>query len=345
MVIRTTGYWDETDPYVSEEFEKKWAYGASTPKVDKDFVFNPLYPPRNCTPYHPPLKLTINDLNTEIYGSSCLMPNINDADVYVSFDSMAKTFEWEQPWENSPKKHIRFFIKDGSVPENQKQFDACLDYVIKQLEEGKKVHAGCIGGHGRTGVFLAAIAQKTMGKNLDHDKVSAIDYVRDNYCNNAVETFKQVLYLYGVYDIAPPMSQEKTIMEFADKFKQEMGVSFRDVMKNTDYHKMQPAISEIQKLISVSYINNYSLPRTVPYVSNDKPRRELTLEQQDLEDLAYEKELKAYELETKSNSALLNNNSIDTKLYIKNMGFDFTSESPTEEIVLEKTVKLATKIK
>lgn len=353
MAIKTTGYWDDIkyDDFDYESFNKKW-YGKNAKDLGEDFVFDPKNPPRGCTAYHPPLPLKVDGLATEIYGSSCINPNIDDADIYVSFDTMAKHFDWEQPWEESNRVHIRYMIRDGSVPDNQKQFDACLDYVIEALADGKKIHAGCIGGHGRTGLFLAAVAQKTMGSILAQEGISAIDYVRDTYCNNAVETFKQVLYLYGVYDIDPPMAQEKRIMEFATKFEEEMGVDFRTVMKNTEYSKMQPTISEVERLISASYISSYVAPAssTLRYPDDFKPRRELTLAQQELEDLFYEQELKTINslqlqledpdlvnldeispsileeqgLEKWAAAYATPKEPIDTGVYIKDMGFDFT---------------------
>lgn len=52
------------------------------------------------------------------------------------------------------------------------------------LERGETVEAGCIGGHGRTGTFLAALLVKVEG--LDGDE--AIRRVKDTYCSEAVET-------------------------------------------------------------------------------------------------------------------------------------------------------------
>lgn len=299
MAIRTTGYWDDPAYDRFNDFNTMWGYGNRNTTLGPDFVFDPKNPPSyGCTEFHPPLALKVNGFASEIYGSSCIYPNVDDADVYVSLDTMAKHYDWEHPWEKSSKVHIRYFIKDGNVPENFKQFDACVDYVIDALAEGKKVHAGCIAGHGRTGLFLAAVAQKTMGDLLAQEGISAIDYVRDNYCNNAVETFKQVLYLYGVYDVEPPIQQSKRVQDFEEIFTREMGVDFRTVVKETEFMSILKIIQDIDREISIEYASRYkpttiSAPKGEPLPDATKPRRELTLAQQELEDLFYSCDFKS----------------------------------------------------
>lgn len=223
-------------------------------KQPKGFVFDPKKPPAfGCTSYHPPLQLNINDKSVEIFGSSCLNPNIKDADIYISLDSMAEDYQWERPWERNGREHIRFFIKDGGVPTNLSQFDKCLDYTIKALDEGKKVHVGCIAGHGRTGLFLAALAQKTIGTKLENEYVSAIDYVRDTYCNNAVENMRQVLFLHAVYKVAIPRDEKKRFNDFEKLFMEELGVGLQEVIEKTDFNKVLPLIMDIDRKLTAIY--------------------------------------------------------------------------------------------
>ncbi|MCK5640964.1 MAG: hypothetical protein KAJ19_09215, partial [Gammaproteobacteria bacterium] len=58
-------------------------------------------------------------------------------------------------------------------------------------------HIGCIGGHGRTGLVLAALAAytKTAPKN-------AIQWVRKHHCDSAVESTSQVNFLVKHYKVA-----------------------------------------------------------------------------------------------------------------------------------------------
>lgn len=63
-------------------------------------------------------------------------------------------------------------------------------YLTKNLPKGD-VAICCTGGHGRTGTALAAILMVARNKNADN----AINWIRKQYCNNAVETESQINYL------------------------------------------------------------------------------------------------------------------------------------------------------
>ena len=62
-----------------------------------------------------------------------------------------------------------------------------------------RLHCGCIGGHGRTGTFLAALVTEMSGEK------DSISYVRDNYCHRAVESTCQIDFLaehFGITKVA-----------------------------------------------------------------------------------------------------------------------------------------------
>jgi hypothetical protein len=76
---------------------------------------------------------------------------------------------------------------DGqSLPE--KQLSILVNGIISNLHEGKKVEIGCMGGHGRTGTLAACVIGKEMGWNARE----TIKYLRDTYCDEAVETRVQI---------------------------------------------------------------------------------------------------------------------------------------------------------
>ena len=84
-----------------------------------------------------------------------------------------------------------------NVPDDPAEFKKMVTWTLQQLDEGKKVHCGCIGGHGRTGTFLAALCAEAGEKD-------AITYVRKNYCKKAVESTKQAEFLtkhFGVTEV------------------------------------------------------------------------------------------------------------------------------------------------
>ena len=143
-----------------------------------------------CYTTHPPLKLPGSDL--VIYGGSCSSPVVQDADVYIGFDQSMTFTSRSWPWKKGAE--FLFRITDMSVPDKPEEFARLVAWTREQLEAGKKVHCGCIGGHGRTGTFLAALVST-------YGEADAIAYVRDGYCKKAVESTPQVEYLHKHFGV------------------------------------------------------------------------------------------------------------------------------------------------
>lgn len=156
-------------------------------------------PPKRCYETHPALKL--ND-GLVIYGGSCGSPIVEDADIYVGFDySMAKSPK-QYPWVQG--ESFLFPIQDMHAPSDPVAFKQLIEWTAMQVIAKKKVHMGCIGGHGRTGTVFAALVAHMMGRT------DAIQYVRENYCVKAVESKAQVEFLkhhYGVEEAVPAKAQ------------------------------------------------------------------------------------------------------------------------------------------
>jgi hypothetical protein len=145
-----------------------------------------------CYHSHPALKLPGTEL--VIYGGSCCDPEVKDADVYVGFDGGMRFTQRSWPWKKGTE--FLFEIRDMCAPNNPAEFIKLVDWVKKQLEEGKKVHVGCIGGHGRTGTFLSALVSR-------FGEPDAIKFVRENYCKKAVESSEQVKFLGTHFGVLP----------------------------------------------------------------------------------------------------------------------------------------------
>lgn len=128
-----------------------------------------------------------------IYGGSAHSPKVKDADIYVALESSAK-FTLTDPWEPHQIVNVRFNIDDSYPPKKSEvpRFKKMVTYLCNQLQAGKKIHIGCIGGHGRTGTVLAAMAAELGHKD-------AIQYVRKHYCAKAVESAEQVEFLMDHY--------------------------------------------------------------------------------------------------------------------------------------------------
>ena len=198
----------------------------------------------------PPLKFQLEGKEVTIYGGSCHHPTIDDADVYVSLDEEQPVYYWEQPWyQNEGKTHIRFPIEDMSIPKESEDFKYLIEHIQYELFQGKKLHVGCIGGHGRTGMVLSALVQQSMGDKLvdeDGNKISAVDYVREHYAKKAVETVPQMLFLHYNFGIEFPKDNIKEINKFLDLFKKEIGLSLDDVLdKGADFDEIVDVLKEV----------------------------------------------------------------------------------------------------
>ena len=140
-----------------------------------------------CYTKHKAMPLVIEGVACVVYGGSCWTPIVGDADVYLGLDH-GQTLV---PFKSSDRipEQINYNIHDMSVPNDVSSFKEILHTIAKRLKDGKKVHVGCIGGHGRTGLFFAALVAAYMKVDCP------IAYVRENYCQHAVETSEQEYWL------------------------------------------------------------------------------------------------------------------------------------------------------
>jgi hypothetical protein len=159
-----------------------WGTPATSSKTTGGSLYNISAP--SCHESHPPMKLPGDDF--VVYGGSCLHPKVKDADVYIGFDAGMRRTERQYPWVKDDE--VKFEIADMSTPKDAAAFGRLVDWTAEQIRAGRKVHCGCIGGHGRTGMFLAALVAKFGEKD-------AIAYVRENYCQKAVESGSQIKFL------------------------------------------------------------------------------------------------------------------------------------------------------
>lgn len=79
-------------------------------------------------------------------------------------------------------------IPDFSVPTDTKRVEIALYETFTAALDGHPIYVGCMGGWGRTGLFLALMA-KVAGY------ADPVLYVRENYSEKAVETIAQAKYV------------------------------------------------------------------------------------------------------------------------------------------------------
>lgn len=179
--IRGSSYQRELDDWPKSSGSKSYKGGDSYSDYGQ-----------RCYHSHPPMQLPSTELI--IHGGSCSSPAVKDADIYVGLCSSMRFTERNWPWKKGYE--VLFAIPDMGVPAKPDEFKKLVAWVRRQLEEGKKVHVGCIGGHGRTGTFLSALVS-TFGE------ADAITYVRKHYCKKAVESTEQVKFLGEHFGVLP----------------------------------------------------------------------------------------------------------------------------------------------
>lgn len=139
-----------------------------------------------CYDTHP--EITFPDIPGVLMGGSCMTPRVKDADVYIGFASGMKLTNRSYPWTNGYE--FLFAVTDGRAPSDAVAFVSLVDWVTEELKKGSRVHAGCVGGHGRTGTFIAAVVSLLLP-----EVKNVIKFVREAYCFKAVESPEQVEFL------------------------------------------------------------------------------------------------------------------------------------------------------
>jgi protein-tyrosine phosphatase len=84
--------------------------------------------------------------------------------------------------------HAWLPIKDFQVPQDTSAVVSVLKKALRAMLDGKKVYVGCMGGIGRTGLFLALLA-KVAGIG------NPVGYVRWHYDDRSCETEEQIDYV------------------------------------------------------------------------------------------------------------------------------------------------------
>lgn len=88
--------------------------------------------------------------------------------------------------------HIDIPTRDFNVPDEMMFRRGLVEGFVRMLR-GQHLYVGCMGGIGRTGLYLAGIAKYTQRCGwIDQDPV---EYVREHYIPHAVETDEQQQYI------------------------------------------------------------------------------------------------------------------------------------------------------
>lgn len=129
-----------------------------------------------------------------------------DVDLYVALDGSMEHPLYEVG--KAPPHCVYYPIKNMKVPTRPDKFEALVDMIVGVLGKGGKVHVGCIGGHGRTGLVIGAVvARLEIAPEND-----AINWVRKHYCKRAIETAGQEGFLITYFGSKPiPPRKDKSV--------------------------------------------------------------------------------------------------------------------------------------
>lgn len=94
---------------------------------------------------------------------------------------------------------LSFPVKDFGVPEYTfSDWKMLVDIVIPEMKKGMNVLVACAGGHGRTGMAVAIMAQM-IREELGHKQPdNPVSWLRGHYCKEVVETSSQEKYVYKI---------------------------------------------------------------------------------------------------------------------------------------------------
>lgn len=183
-----------------------------------------------CHSTHKVLKLGAG----EIVGASCSSPR-DGFDIYIGFCFTMKFQHQPYPWElkTDPIIEFQYSITDMCAPKSPKKFKQMIEWVADQIKEGKRIHVGCIGGHGRTGTFLAAL--------VAHMKINddPIKWVRKHHCKKAVESASQVKFLVKHFGCktAKPTKQHQGTQTGRLSGRESHNSNVSDIQKGSGYRR------------------------------------------------------------------------------------------------------------
>lgn len=90
--------------------------------------------------------------------------------------------------------------EDYSVPCPKDLLEGILE-AIDSMNDGNDIYVGCMGGIGRTGLFMAVI-YRAFAEYNGGNHLPGIQFVRKHYNPHAVETAEQMRYV-SLFDVSP----------------------------------------------------------------------------------------------------------------------------------------------
>jgi hypothetical protein len=132
-------------------------------------------------PDHDPHRTPVTLIDgTQVVGATFVAEDPYTRDTPPTF-GLYLDERWNPPWTHS---HVNW--PDFELPRDTGALRVALRDVLDRARRDERVELGCWGGHGRTGTALACLAVLAGTPASE-----AVAWVRENYCEKAVETAAQ----------------------------------------------------------------------------------------------------------------------------------------------------------
>jgi len=118
-------------------------------------------------------------------GTAVMAVSFDAADPYTRDEPPAFGLYLDDRW-SPPWPHIHIDWPDFGAPDDPDVVVAEVAGLLDRARNDELVEIGCLGAHGRTGTALAVAAVLCGVAPTD-----AVDWVRVNYCDRAIETPEQ----------------------------------------------------------------------------------------------------------------------------------------------------------
>jgi hypothetical protein len=106
-------------------------------------------------------------------------------------------------------------IRDFGVPKDEEALRRVIIETLRAALSGRQVYVGCMGGWGRTGLFLALLAKAAGVEN-------PVGYVREHYSARAVETQEQKRFV-DRFDVGP-LPSDLFVAAWRNRFFEAFGL-------------------------------------------------------------------------------------------------------------------------
>lgn len=120
---------------------------------------------------------------------------------FRQYEPTRRIFSINMAKEISNPAHIRIPTEDYSIP-SQEDMEVGLIAALDALKDGNDIYVGCMGGIGRTGLFMGCFAKllsdcAAEGLELVTPVGDPVRWVRENYKSHAIETTEQEAFVRG----------------------------------------------------------------------------------------------------------------------------------------------------